>query len=59
MGNWFVTAKIDGTAHCSIEADSMEEACEKALTYGDWEIEEYDINTDGYRGGYIEAEEDK
>ena len=57
MGKWHVTAKIDGTASCTVEADSMEEAIEKAQADGDWEIDNWDLNTAEYRGGYIEAQE--
>ncbi len=59
MAIWWVSAKIDGTAHCSVEADSAKAACAKALDSGKWEIEEYDINTAAYSGGYIEAQKEE
>lgn len=55
---YIVSAKITGTAWCEVEADSQEEAIELSKTTN-WEINDWDLNTDGSRGGYIDAEEVK
>lgn len=56
MAKWYVSAAIDGTAHCTVEADSMEEAIEKSDD-ADWVIEEWNLNTTDRNGGHIEAQE--
>lgn len=59
---WNITVRIEGTAFGSVEANTKEEAIQKA-TEGDWldtfEIEEWEFNTEGYKGGWIEAREEK
>jgi hypothetical protein len=56
MAVYLVNAKIEGTAWVDVEADSEEEAIKLAKSSGDWEIDEWELNTRGYLGGYITAE---
>lgn len=54
MEKYVVEAKVSGTAHVEVEAESAEDAIEKAHA-ADWTLDEWDLNTDAYHGGYIEA----
>jgi hypothetical protein len=56
MATYNITAAISGKAFCSVEADSEAEAIEKAKAQGSWEIDEWDLDTEPYRGGFIDAE---
>lgn len=59
MGKFIVEAPIKGTACAEVEASSEEEAIEVAKTSGKWQIEDWDINTQSWQGGYISAQEEK
>ncbi|MBL4757417.1 MAG: hypothetical protein JKY32_07220 [Rhizobiales bacterium] len=57
MATYYVSFKITGSGNAEIEAGSQEEA-EKKMNDGDFssdpEVTDWDIETDAYRGGYIE-----
>ena len=52
-----ITAHVEGRAFCTVKATTEEEAIEKAKNEGKWELEDWDISTASYRGGYIHAED--
>lgn len=57
MKRWNVTAKTVGTAWCVVDAETEEEAIELARD-ATWQQDDWDINTETDRGGYIEATEE-
>lgn len=55
---YIISFKIDGCGTATVEADSEEEAIQKAKDgkfVEDPEIDEWEINTREYSGGYIDA----
>lgn len=58
MKEWTVSFAIEGSGHATVEAETEEEALEKAKN-GEFaqepEVSEWDINSAGYRGGYLEV----
>lgn len=59
MGKFIVEAQIAGSAYAEVEASSEQEAIEIAKTSGKWQIEDWDLNTESWRGGSISAQEEK
>lgn len=57
MAKFAVTVAITGTAWIEVDAENKEDAIEKSAFLDGWEIEEWDRNTEAYRGGHISAEE--
>lgn len=57
MAEFWVTVKIEGTAACMVEADNAEDAEKMARESGEWEINDWELNTQSWKGGYIEATE--
>jgi len=57
MSKYIVEATITGMASCVVEANSKEDAIRVAHESGDWETNDWDLNTDGSRGGWIDAME--
>lgn len=55
---WIVTAATSGRASCVVAAETKEDALTKALSEGEWEHDEWDINTQSHKGGFIEAVEE-
>lgn len=57
MATWTISFAISGDGVATVEADSEEEAIQ-AFRDGkgeDIELVEWDVNSQSYRGGYIEA----
>ena len=55
---FIVTTKIQGTASVEVSASDEEEAMTIAQ-YGDveWKIDDWDLDTASYRGGFIDVME--
>lgn len=51
MKTWTATAKITGTAFCTVEAETHEEAMVEASASGDWHIDDWDLNLQTWNGG--------
>ncbi len=58
MATYLVEAAVMGTAWVFVEADSEEDAVKKSQSSGDWKIDDWDLNTEPYQGGYITAQEE-
>jgi len=60
MAKFVLYAGITGRAWSEVEAETAEGAMTKAFD-AEWEIEEWDLHTSTYSGGYLDAEkiEDK
>lgn len=61
MKKWAVVATIKGTAACEVYAETYEDAIEAAKSGGDWDVDDWDLDTSQRTGGYIDAmdEDDK
>ena len=57
MSNWTVVCKIKGEASCTVEAETYEEAIDKAKKDGEWGGAEWDCDWSDYSGS-IEAMEE-
>jgi len=53
---WVVSCKISGDASCLVEAESYDEAIEKAKEENEWGLNEWECNWSSYNGS-IDATE--
>lgn len=56
MKKFILTAKTTGTAWAEVEAANKEEALAMA-NEADWRVDDWDLETESYRGGFLEADE--